>query len=862
MLEPGSHVGPYEVLGPLGAGGMGEVVRARDTRLGREVAIKTLPDAFAADPERLARFEREARLLATLHQPNIAGIFGVEEAGGHRHLILELVEGPTLAERIDRGPLPIEEALDLARQIATALEFAHEHGVIHRDLKPGNVKITPAGEVKVLDFGLAKGQVGSPSSSDLSNSPTMSASPTGAGVILGTAAYMSPEQARGRPVDRRTDIWSFGCVLFEMLTGRQLFQGETVTDVLAKILQSEPDWSALPAATPPRIRALLARCLRKDPKERLRDIGDARIEIAEVLAGGPAVALPAPVARRGSRWPVLVGALALGATLAGVAFLALTPRPSRVLRRLAIEVPNPGGTELFDSPALSHDGRAIVYVSDDRLWYRDLSRFESAVLAGTEGAGSASWSLDDRRVCFEQQGRLKVMPVPGGIASDVCALPDPGTTTGTSWARDGSILFTLYRGGLYQVPSSGGTPRLVCAPRADEEDLHLPQPLPDGRRVVLVGHRRQGPFALSVVSLVDGRRTDLRLIDRMLCAVYSPEGYLLLFRERPSAIEAVRFDAGSLRLTGDPVRIAPGGLVPSVSDDGTLAYVIDDFVGMRQMVWVDARGHVIGRLGPPRSGLLAPELSHDQTKVAYGATDGDAQQLFVYDIARGLTTRVVADSTDKQFPHWSSDDATLFYQASLTDPVMWSAPVDGSAPPRRYGPGHWASPTPDGHWLVFVHEDHGHESLWRRPVSGGDAEPLWRSSATSESQPAISPDGRWLMYVSDESGAPELYVRAYPSGAGKQRVSEHGADVGGWARDGRALLFAARDTVFRVEVRPGAVLELSKPRSLFALDDIGNSAYINDIARDGRLLGTVRSADDPRRGILLVEHWSEELRRH
>jgi Tol biopolymer transport system component len=860
VLESGSQIGPYEVIGPLGAGGMGEVVRARDSRLGREVAIKTLPDPFAQDPERLARFEREARLLATLHHPNIAGIYGVEEAAGHRHLILQLVEGETLAARIDRGPLPLEEALDVARQIALALEFAHENGVIHRDLKPGNVKITPGGEVKVLDFGLAKGQVGSTTSADLSNSPTLSASPTGVGVILGTAAYMSPEQARGRPVDRRTDIWSFGCVLYEMLAGRQLFQGETVTDILARILQSEPDWSALPAATPQRIRALLGRCLRKDPKERLRDIGDARIEISEVLAGGPASADATP-ARARTAWPARIGLLLLGAALAAVLFTALATRPVRSLRSLALDVPGLGD-QIFDGPALSHDGHSIAYSADGHLFVRDLSQFEPTPLPGTEAGSNVAWSADDRRLCFVKDGKLWVTAGTGGGPAVVCTLPDPGSTIGEVWTPDGDILFTVFRGGLYRVPASGGSPRLVRSPEADEEDFHVPQLLPDGRRVLVVAHRKHGAFPIVAITLADGKRTDLRAYDRLLCAVLSPEGYLLLFRERPSAIEAVRFSPATMRFAGDPVRIAPGGMVPSVSNDGALAYILDGAMGLRQLVWIDTRGHVEDRIGEPQIGLAAGLLSRDGKRIVYGATDGDVQNLFTLDLERGVRTRVVADSNDKVLPVWSADGRSVFYSSSQTAPEVWEVTLDGSAPPHNFGPGYWPVPTPDGKTLLVVHEERGHESIWSHAISGNAVpQRLWRVAGIADNQPALSRDGRWLAYTSDESGANEVYVRSYPGGAGKQLVSRDGGTYPLWTPDG-TLLYATRDSAFRVATRAdGGTLRLSGPRALFAFRDVGDHASITDVARDGRLLGTVRSPDDPRRGILIVENWSVALRR-
>src|SRR5580765_3741549 len=410
MLSQGTRLGPFEVLSPLGKGGMGEVFKARDSRLGRDVAIKSLPESFAHDAERVARFEREARLLASLSHPNIASIHGLEVANGQRYLVLEYVEGPTLAERLSRGPLPLHDALDVCRQIAAGVEAAHENGVIHRDLKPSNVKLTPGGEAKVLDFGLAKGGASEPQGvSDLSASPTMTYASTSLGVVLGTAAYMSPEQARGKPVDRRTDIWSFGCVLYECLTGRQLFQGETVSDLIAQILERQPDWTALPASTPPRVRELLARCLDKDPKRRLRDMGDARIlledELVTSASGKQRVAASRAIAST-SRLPWALAAM-FALTTAALAIWMMTHRaaPDRVVR-FTVDPPKSSGMVAdAGNQALSPDGTRLVFALADSsgqswLWVRAFDSFEARRLDGTAGAYQPFWSPNGRQIAF------------------------------------------------------------------------------------------------------------------------------------------------------------------------------------------------------------------------------------------------------------------------------------------------------------------------------------------------------------------------------------------------------------------------------------------------------------------------------
>jgi eukaryotic-like serine/threonine-protein kinase len=501
-IQSGTHVGPYEITSAIGAGGMGEVYRARDPKLGRDVAIKVLPEAFARDAARMARFQREAKVLASLSHPNIATIYGLEDSGSTSALVMELAEGPTLSDRIKAGPIPVDEAVRIARQIADALEYAHERGIIHRDLKPANIKVAADDTVKVLDFGLAKALEGDSSSIDISTSPTISRMATQQGVLLGTAAYMSPEQAKAKPVDRRADIWAFGCVLYEMLTGKMAFRGDTVTDTLASVIKEEPDWSQLPTATPIRVRVLLQRCLQKDPKQRLRDIGDARISLDEVLSGAPdaslagAAGIPVPFWRRAELAWAVAGAFAIAFAVIGWAYqrLASAPAPAQLLR---YQISPPEKASFGTVFALSPDGRHLAFTATEqdgrtRLWVRDLDTLESRPLAGTEGASDAFWSPDNRVLGFAAGPKLERVEVSASAAPQtICDVP-AGGELGANWNQDGVIVFGNLQG-LMKVSAAGGTPSLLTkADHSRGELAHVsPSFLPDGKHFLYI--RVPGP---------------------------------------------------------------------------------------------------------------------------------------------------------------------------------------------------------------------------------------------------------------------------------------------------------------------------------------------------------------------------------
>ncbi|MEJ2207240.1 MAG: protein kinase, partial [Gemmatimonadota bacterium] len=654
------RIGSYPIEREIGRGGMGVVYLGRDTRLDRPVAIKVLPEAFASDPERLARFEREARLVASLNHPNIAGIYGLEEDGGHRFLALEYVEGETVAERITRGPLPLDETLDLCRQVAAALEAAHEGGVVHRDLKPANIKITPAGDVKVLDFGLAKSGSGAASNSsiDISHSPTMSLAVTGAGVILGTAAYMSPEQARGKAVDKRADIWSFGCLLYECLTGRQAFAGETVSDMIARILQGEPEWNALPAQTPERIRGMLRRCLEKDSRRRRRDIGDARMEIEDVQAvrvSSSSVAASG-AAKTGSRrmfeWVRLAVVALLAAALTW--FVPRALRESVKLEPTRFEIPQPDGFHLNTdggSVKLSPDGRSLAFVARDstgsrQIWLRPLESTLARPLPGTDGVWFAFfWSPDSRHLAFVgNDKKLKKIAVGGGDAEVVCAVK---AWRGGTWSRDGVMLIApTSNGPIYRVPATGGEPQPVTTLDSTRaETAHrFPQFLPDGRHFLFSAlPARDGKFDIYVGSLDSPERK--LLLSAGTGVTWAPPGHLLYARD--GKLIAQGFDAKALELRGDPVSLGDavtgtngtGGPIASASRSGAVAHATDQPTNQR-LAWVDLSGREISSIpvepGPYSLGSLSP----DDRRVALVRTESaGASGLWIADLERGVVTR-------------------------------------------------------------------------------------------------------------------------------------------------------------------------------------------------------------------------------
>ncbi|HYN05409.1 MAG TPA: protein kinase [Vicinamibacteria bacterium] len=876
-LAAGHTLAHYRVSAGLGAGGMGEVYRATDTKLGRDVAIKVLPAEVAQDPERLARFRREAQLLASLNHPGIAAIHGLEEADGQLFLVLELVEGEDLAERLKRGPLPLDEALAIAKQIAEALEGAHEKGIVHRDLKPANVKLTPDGKVKVLDFGLAKawsgGGASGTSSGDLSQSPTLAQTGTAAGLILGTAAYMSPEQARGKAVDKRADIWAFGVVLFEMLTGRRLFEGETLSDLLAAVLKTAPDFTALPAGVPPRVRRLLGRCLRKDPKERLHDIADARIELADEEEATPAGSSVAPPQRARALVPWVVAALAVAAAAAW-ALVGGHPGPARELA-LKVAVLPPSGTTSSGPIDISPDGRQIAFTAagDDgqaRLYVRTLDNLEPKPLPGTEGAEAPFFSPDGKSVGFFAGGKLKRVDQAGGPTRELADAPDH---RGGSWGSQNLIVFAPEGGGpIFRVPASGGpvTPVTTLDPAAQETSHRWPRFLQDGKRFLFMSRKPKPPgrLAVEVGSVDGGART--RLVDSSTGGAFA-RGRLYFVRE--TTLLAQAFDSRTLAVSGDPVPVADDvwrnpntdGLTAfAVAENGAVAYRRGG-LSQRQLTWLDRQGRPLGTVGPP--GILGSmDLSPDDRRVLAEIIDPmrDTSALFVLDAATGTTTRATLGAGNQSSGLFSPDGKSFAFAWDSEGAFDLYRREVGSAagPSPLLVNGVWKFPdswSPDGRFLSYTQSEPGQpRDIWILPMTGGARPFPVAQTPAEESGSAFSPDGRLIAYVSDESGRSDVFVRTFPESTGKWQVSTRGGTSPVWRADGKELFYLTLDrtlvavptTVAASGLEPGTARPLFQNQGLRLPTIAGGNPYA--ATADGqRFLAIVTVGEEESSAIVL-----------
>jgi hypothetical protein len=852
---------------------MGEVHRATDSRLGRAVALKLLPEAFVADRERLARFEREARLLASLNHPNIAHLYGFEavtrEDGITVHLIaMELVDGEDLAERMRRGALPVEEAIAIARQIADALEEAHGKGIVHRDLKPANVKLTADDVVKVLDFGLAKawaGESAAAATADFSQSPTIANTGTVAGTILGTAAYMSPEQARGKSVDRRADIWAFGVVLFEMLTGRRLFTGESVNDILAGVLTKELDWNALPAATPPSVLRLLRRCLERNPKQRLRDIADARLELEEGVAAQPMAGIPAAPRRP---WTVLAVALAASALTLVAAWLLRPPAGSKApIRRIEFPVENLRAN-FWVGPLISPDGSRLAWIQGDTLQIRRLDDLETvavdmARVAGQEVADSSIraflWSPDSVQLAFSTARKIWRVPAGGGAPSPICDIPDSGSMIGGDWGRDDVIVFSVWRGSLYRVPAGGGRPEVVLGVDAVKEvDFHRPRILPDGRGLLFNPHWRDQGYVSTEVIAGGKRRVSLKEKGFTFShAVYAPGGFVVFDNEEEEGIWAVPFSLTTLGATAKPFRVVGDGTHPSISADGTMVYVRGAEAPASELVWVTRQGVVTGGLGPIARGLYSPALSPDGRQIAVSVWESNQLDLWLYDLVRGTRSRLTSTRFSERYAVWSpSGYSVLYVQGGMLRSI---SPAEGGAE-RTHATSKgmvFGTFSPDGTRIVYLTDEGGAIGrLWSAPADErleqkGEAEPLTDASV-AEGGARIAPQGDLVAYVATRAAQNEIVVHSFPSGGASWQVASGVVSSPRWSRNGEMLTFLSGDDLMEVEVHRKPSVSFGAPRRLFGLGERHlRVASEFDVAADGRFV-MARSAGEPMTIVVAV----------
>jgi Tol biopolymer transport system component len=888
----GQTLAHYRVTAKIGEGGMGVVYRAEDTKLGRDVALKILPQAFAQEPQRMARFEREAQVLASLNHPNIATIHGIEDGAGVRALVMELVEGPTLAERIAQGPLPLEEALHIAKQIAEALEYAHEKSVIHRDLKPANVKVTSDGKVKVLDFGLAKALSDDGSAQDASHSPTLSMAATKAGIILGTAAYMSPEQARGKPADRRADIWAFGVVLYEMLSGRQIFGGETASDSMAAVITREPDWSLLPASTPPRIRELLLRCLTKDPKQRLRDIGEARIAIEQAIAsptGEPATPPQQAAAKTGPRWlRVLPWAVAFVAL--AVATIALWPSRLKTNPAVRFAVGLPAGTAAATSNrytvAISPDGQQLAFVLSrgglQQLYTRRVDSIETTPIPGTEGASSPFFSPDGQWVGFVADGKFKKIRLGGGVAAALADAPD---SRGATWLADDSIVFTPGPAtGLWRIPAAGGAPEELTKiqDNKNERTHRWPCALPSGKAVLFTigtkdSSENYDDSEIDAVVVATGERKQILKGGRM--AQYFPATGHLIFAHEGSLF-AIAFDPDSLTTRGKSVQILQGVVGEkttgasnfAVSSTGTIFLIPgNEETSDRLLAWLDPSAKPV-LLSVPARQFYEPKLSPDGQRVALDIVAGNVTDVWIFDLTRNTLGRLTFGPTNYA-PVWSADGRRVIYRKDTLDgksSIVWKS-ADGTGEEEillaNYRPAYPTSASLDGKWLLLMVVDPKSQSdIYVLPLTGDRKPQPFVAGPFDESGATFSPDGRWVAYSANETGRYEIYVKPFPSGNGRWQVSTDGGGEARWSPAGKEIIykFESRYTVLPVETagtfRPGTPrLYLDSGRAPF--NAASGSSFC--LSRDGKRILTPyqQRPESARLDLVVAVNWAEEVRR-
>lgn len=915
QFTPGTSLGPYKILSTLGAGGMGEVYRAQHVRLGREVAIKVLPESMADSPDRRNRFEREARVLATLNHPNIATLHGLEDCGDHTLLEMELVPGETLAERIQHGPLSPTDAIPIFKQVAEALEAAHEQGIIHRDLKPANVKVTPEGRVKVLDFGLAKALEFESRSADSPQSPTFTTK-THEGIILGTAAYMSPEQVRGRMLDRRTDIWSFGCMLYEALTGRAPFNADTMSDTLAAVLREEPDWRAMPPA-PLALQRLVRRCLKKDPAARLHDIADARLELEEAMNESAALVVPMPgrAGWRISRRHAVIGTVvALAVTAAILLAWRLGRQESGTPAQSRFVVPLPTGFMLEHGPgqsmAISPDGTRLVFVGLERtggtqLFLRPLDTFEASGIPNTQGASAPFFSPDGRWVGFYAGGALQKVSIDGGSPLKICDAP--AVWSGT-WGSNGQIVFAaaVAPNGLRRVSADGGTAEELTLPRGEQGELQhaFPQALPGGDRVLFSILTKDGwePAVLSLAS------KEWQVLRRG-AAGYTPAHFAasghILYAQANGGLVAVPFDPARGTLTGSAIPLLEridigrsGGAPFTVSDTGTLVYLPGrGDLPQRSLVIVDSDGRSKA-LTSMRAPYRHPRVSRDGSRVTVAIESENGADVWIYDVQRGTRTRLTSGGFNG-FPVWNATGTEVTFQSAaspgrftlfskdangggeqqplLTDqpagglPAGMATLLPGTVP--RPGPANPQVPmswSRDGQHLAFDERKPGAQrDIW--VLTRGEDPAPFVLTPFDEWSPAFSPDGQWLAYVSNESGRNEVYVQPYPGPGGKWPISSEGGTEPVWSADGKELFYRRGDELLAVAVQLAPEFSSGATRVLFEgpFDRIEGARDYDVLpaagpegpgGRGARFVMVRRDSAEAPQQFFVVSNWFEELK--
>jgi eukaryotic-like serine/threonine-protein kinase len=880
-LAAGTKLDHYEILSALGAGGMGEVYRARDTKLGRDIAFKVLPDVFSADADRLVRFQREAQLLASLNHPNIAQIYGIVESAGTRAIVMELVEGETLQFRLKRGPLPLDEALSIARQIAEALEAAHDRGIIHRDLKPGNIMTDADGKVKVLDFGLAKAMEPSSADVNMSHSPTMiSAAQTQGNVLIGTAPYMSPEQARGHAAGERSDIWAFGCVLYEMLTGQQAFTGDTLTDLIAGIVRIDPDWNAFPASVPQGIRSLVKRCLEKDRRRRYHAIGDVRIDLEQISSSSTVA--PERKSRERMAWAV-AAFLGLATATTLIAAFYLRPKPERgMASRFTVELAdeaNPiAGAPASPFPAISPDGRQIVYVAQSggeaRLWLRPIGSLVSQAIPGTDGVGLGSfpfWSPDSRFIGFFAGGKLKKVAAAGGPPQVLCDVS--GGTLGT-WNKDDVILFSASNS-IYRVAASGGLSTAIKSPNKSVAGVAMPYFLPDGRHFLYLAagsNTENRKVEVQVGSLDSNDEKPLfPVFSRVL---YADPGYLLFVKD--GTLMAQPFNARNLTVIGDMFPIAEkigynpvnGHAAIGVSEDGTLIYRTTNVTVATELTWFDRSGKKTGTV--PVTGIFQrPYLSPDEKHLVVEKKDGNTSDIWLIDLARGTNSRFTFDPADDTYPAFSPDGSQVVFTSNRGGKfglyVKSASGVGNEELIRSEATSDMAVTdwSRDGKTLTygFTALNANYDS-WILPLTGDRKPYPLLTEKFNDFRVRFSPDGKWILYASNETGRTEIYVQTFPPSGGKWQVSVAGGNYGYWKSDGREIIFdAPNGKMMAVDVKLGKTFEAGVPHVLFDIPGtISGGRFVVSSDAQRFLLPFVPQSNE-RPTITAVLNWTADIKK-